>query len=790
MLVSCAGISVQRVGPDEIPLPSTEAIDEATQSVVKLLEGLLLEGLPQEAPPLYNNPIRVVADWEFLGRVGQDPAASDQNIEVLVAQTDYFRMLISHPGLHPWVMAAVESCVYENPTEFVSLEQVRQQIGAAWGDRNPTGFLAPVGTALAGYSSSAESVGKWLLVAARRGEKSVAVNPAIWSFPVDETIEHGSPLDVLKVGLRQELDENIKGADDLLDSVGGTCWLHVYDKSVVGSATGVTAIYAVDRSEKELREIAARVRDKNPETGSTEQDIFVGTFQEFLDRFEYREDEVAQSLLQWVQHTVATDAVELASSTTHHALEAPKQLSAFSQMSEAISELKRRINEEVLGGRHSSAGSLTATAGDEGPLALVAALQQFADRYEHARIDVQQAVGDRGIDMAREWENAVRAIARLMGTSAELWNTVESCSANYPRYAHQVGPESPPLSNATHRFSDSYSRERDAEVFLHCVRLEARRREKGHPERFLRPQDLTQNVDRFFGDPRIYFHAAVAIHAYVDHDPTSRQLALHRRGYALARSALERNERQPGINHVCALYNLQLVEWKTEEDDRLRLIEQARDYAWTAIRLDPTYYRYWVTRARINEQLGKPEIAGADLAIAKDLLIKDVRLEPNERVERLKEISDVEIEVKTSSRSQALSMRVAQVERMGRAFEARAEEFEATTRTTRRAEEDIRKDQQAVRSEMEASRREQIQLIAIVAAFIGLIASSTPGVALSFQRAETLQEVILILMVPFVLIIALVIALRLAFKSSRSARGARGPGLLARLLWAARSGHD
>ena len=788
MLVSCASISVRLVGPDEIPLPTTVAIDRATDGVAKLLE----EGRIEAGPSLlYNNPIHVVADWAFLEAARRDRAVSGRSIEVLVATTDYFRMLIGHPGLHPSVKAAMDGCVRDSHTEFSGLEQVQNQIRAVWGDRNPTGFLAPIGTALATYCRSAEGVDEWLLVAARRGEQSVAVNPAIWSFPVDETIEHGSPLDALKLGLQQELGKDMSRAEDLLRHVRGTCWLHAYDRADVGGATGVTAIYAVEHEEEALREVADRARGENPETGSSDQDIFVGTFREFLEQFEGREGEVAQSLLHWVRHMVDSDSLSLAPGAAHLTLEAPKQLSALRQMSDAISELKRRINEDVLGGLHSSAASLTTTPEDEGPRALVAALQRFADRYEDARINVQQSDGDRGIDMAREWENAVRAIARLVGTSEELWNIVELCSANYPRYSNQVGLESTPLGSSTRRFSDSFSRERDAEIFLYCVRLEARRREKGHPERFLRPQDLTQNVDRFFGDPRVYFHTAVAIHAYVDHDSTSRQLALHRRGYALARSALERNERQPGLNHVCALYNLQIVEWKSDEDDRLRMLEQARDYAWTAIRLDPTYYRYWVTRARINEQLGKPEPAGADLAIAKDLLNKDVRLEQSERVERLQEVADVETEVKSSSRSQALSMRVAQVERMGRAFEARSEEFEATIQTTRRAEEDIREDQKKVRSDMDASRREQIQLIAIVAAFIGLIASSAPGVALSFQRAETLQEVILILMVPFVLIIALVIALRLAFKHSRSeGSAARRPGLFTRLLWAARSGNE
>jgi hypothetical protein len=788
VLVSCASISVRLVGPDEIELPTTAAIEEVTKSVVELLK----EG-PIEAGPrlLYNNSIRVVADWAFLEPARRDRAVSGQSIEVLVATADYFRMLISHPGLHPSVKVAVDGCVRDGQTEFLGLEQVQNQIRDVWGDRNPTGFLAPIGIALATYSRSAESVDEWLLVAARRGEQSVAVNPAIWSFPVDETIEHGGPLDALRLGLQQELGKDMRRAEDLLRHVRGTCWLHAYDRSDVGAATGVTAIYAVEQEAEALREVAERTRGENPETGSSKQDIFVGTFRKFLEQFETKEGEVAQSLLHWVRHMVDSDAPSLASVTTHPTLEEPKRLSALRQMSDAISELKRRINEDVLRGHDYSAESLTATSGDEGSRALVAALQRFADRYEDARINVQQSDGDRGIDMAREWENAVRAIARLVGTSEQLWNIVESCSANYPRYSNQVGLESPPLRSATHRFSDSFSRERDAEIFLYCVRLEARRREKGHPERFLRPQDLTQNVDRFFGDPRVFFHTAIAIHAYVDHDSTSRQLALHRRGYALARSALERNERQPGLNHVCALYNLQIVEWKSDEDDRRRMLEQARGYAWTAIRLDPTYYRYWVTRARINEQLGKPEPAGADLAIAKDLLNKDVRLEQSEKVERLQEIADVEMEVKSSSRSQALSMRVAQVERMGRAFEAQSEEFEATIRTTRRAEEDIREDQKKVRSDMDASRREQIQLIAIVAAFIGLIASSAPGVALSFQRAETLQEIILILMVPFVLIIALVIALRLAFKNSRSeGSAARRPGLFARLLRAARSGHE
>lgn len=752
-----------------------------------------LQAGPIEAGPslLYNNPIRVVADWAFLEAVRQNPAVRRPSIEVLVATTPYFRMLMSHPGLHPSVQAAVNACVRDSDTDFSGLTEVQKEVRALWGDSNPTGFLAPIGAALATYCRRAESVDEWLLVAARRGEQSVAVNPAIWSFPVDETIEHGSPLDALKLGLQQELGKDMGTAEELLRDVGGTCWLHAYDQSERGVPTGVTAIYAKEYGEEALSEVAKRARSKNPETGASEQDIFVGTFREFLERFEGREHEVAQSLLHWVRQMVNSDAHLLASGTTHPTPEAPKPLSALRQMSDAISELKARINEGVLGGLHSSDAALATTSGDEGPRALVAALQRFAERYEDARIDVQQEGGARGIDMAREWENAVRVIARLVGTSEKLWDIVESSSAKYSSYSNQVSLEPPPVGSTAHRFADGFSRERDAEIFLYCVRLEARRREKGQPERFLRPQDLTQNVDRFFGDPRVFFHTAVAIHAYVDHDLSSRQLALHRRGYALARSALERNERQPGLYHVCALYLLLYVEWESDEDKRLRRLEQARDYAWTAVRLDPTYYRYWVTLARINEQLGKPERAGADLAIAKDLLNKDVRLDPSEVSERRQELDDVEMEVKSSSRNQALNMRVAQVERMGRAFEARSEEFEATIQKTRRAEEDIREDQKKVRSDMDASRREQIQLIAIVAAFIGLIASSAPGVALSFQRAESLQEIILILMVPFVLIIALVIALRLAFKNARSDESAaRRPGLLARLLWAVRSGHD
>jgi hypothetical protein len=767
------------VTPGQTEPRTSTAISDIVQHLQNLIEEIASKIPPDpNQPNLYNNNLYVVADWSFLASA--EAASNDEvgSLDVPVRPVSYFGMLIEHPGTHHYIADQLDRFIRAAETDFRDLHHLREQIAAvSWADA-PLGYTAPVGASLAVVAPQPGHGKSPLIVAARRALKGVAINEATWSFPVDESVEHGrDPLLSLTNGLNQELGVPQKDLDRFveLDQINSNSWTHISSSADRGRPTGVTAIYPLMLSVDRLKRFAEQIKQGNPETGSSPKDIFVGTPQEFLDSNDA--DLVAQPLLEWVHDLTAAKQLRPRGERNSGLVNEPRieQISILDEMNDAWYALLRHINEEVVNAKTDVEGASQSSA-----KALIVGAQAFAVRYERLRRSILRDEAQ-DFDTAREWETVVREIARRASTNQVLWDVVDEAYINYASLSGGISHEtlaSHSSMSVRDEDNDVYSSKRDGEILLYCVRLESRRGEQDL-NRALNIFDLTENLDRFFGDSRVYFQTAVAINAFIERQASVHDRGLHRRGYALARSALMREAKHPGLNHVCALYNLQAARMEDDAAEKHRLLLQAKEYCWSAIQLNPSYHHFWATRARINGRLERPATAAADLDVAKDLLEKDHRMDNIERKRRMDVFHGIDDELRII---QGQSEQKKMMEQLGRQFNQGTYDLSLFVAETKRDMDAMKQkvekaafdlgetatkvlvDQKEVRHDMAAGRREQIQLVAIVAAFIGLIASSAPGVAAGLASSETVGELVLILLVPVVLVVALVITLRITFR--------------------------
>jgi tetratricopeptide (TPR) repeat protein len=208
-------------------------------------------------------------------------------------------------------------------------------------------------------------------------------------------------------------------------------------------------------------------------------------------------------------------------------------------------------------------------------------------------------------------------------------------------------------------------------------------------------------------------------------------------------------------------------EIRLDEESRLALFRRAKEQSTEAIDINPTYHRYWATRAEAQRLLRDRERAKRDLRSAVDLLKFDPR-HPEHSQEykealnryqntfsRIRQDDEMHTILDTTTEQQRnLRQMIGEVENARDTLEAKTQDlsqnFEQLKLTVHRIEADA-----------SANRREQIQLVAIVAAFIGLIASTVPVVGAGASRVEAsgggLSDLLLLLLIPASLIVVLIV---------------------------------
>lgn len=479
-----------------------------------------------------------------------------------------------------------------------------------------------------------------------------------------------------------------------------------------------------------------------------------------------------------------------------------RTVSSLASLQSAFDELTNRLNEAVLG-RGDGALNLRI---DESPNEkqalqewaqyLIGLCAEFVDVYDEAFENLNLQNGS-AFDFGRDWESAVRALAdlgvqELRSDSRRVPTLLEIVDYAYSNFeatfalAQEYGPVQP---SSVHPFS-TVTTARSTKALLHCWLLEAdRRQSKPVLERL--KKDLTE----YLGDSRVYFATANAIIAMADASETD--IALVRQGYAYAKSALRRSPQTPGLHHLCALFDLHLGvrEIRFEEEARLELFRRARDRSTEAIDLNPTYHRYWATRAEAQRLLRDRERAKRDLQSALDLLKFDPRhpVDSDEYKEREKEYQDLFYHIRRDEEFYTiLDSTTEQQESLQSMLDEALKARETLDAKTTELEQNFKQLQLTVtrvETDASANRREQIQLVAIVAAFIGLIAATVPVVGAGVNRVEAtggaVLELLPLLLIPAVLIVVLIVALNMTFRRGATEETPRATrqGLSKQLIW-------
>lgn len=405
---------------------------------------------------------------------------------------------------------------------------------------------------------------------------------------------------------------------------------------------------------------------------------------------------------------------------------------------------------------------------------------KFAKEYDRAFFRLGAYSGT-NFDFGRDWESAVRALADMTLKDLRSKKPSQPSLEDLVAYAYDDFQKARLLSTSWPEVEDDSASAWPVDVstkaLLHCWLLELDRRAK-------RPNDVRLKADltEYLGDSRVYFATASAIIAMPEDDEAHRSLI--RQGHAYARSALRRSPNTPGLHHLCALYcnYFGVADISLDREARLGLFRQAVDLSSEAIDLNPAYHRYWATRADAYRHLQDFQRAKEDLRSARELLEFDPRhpfgepeyverrAEYDQMVENIRRDEELHrIVLATTVRQDRLDEALQEARAASKAFTGKSaelnQEFRQLELTVERVE-----------SDATANRREQIQLVAIVAAFIGLIASTVPVVGAGASRVEetggAAWELLLLLLIPAALIVVLIVALNATFRRTTTAREA------------------
>jgi hypothetical protein len=243
-----------------------------------------------------------------------------------------------------------------------------------------------------------------------------------------------------------------------------------------------------------------------------------------------------------------------------------------------------------------------------------------------------------------------------------------------------------------------------------------------------RTQDLT-------GIPIAYFYKALASISDQTGDGAN-DLEL-KKGYEYALAALDRFSRSPGAHNLVAKYEYELMMMTGSASTREELRSKGYANVSTAIRLDPEYPAYFFLRGLFHIEEGRSDLAISDLKIARSLAISNGEKALAEEYEtrtqqvrfslvnekRLAEAQNINIQLRSvlEESNRALSQSNQRLEALERDFTQVRTLSSETIRRVDEVESRNLREFAKIETGLSESRREQVQLVAVVAAVLAII---------------------------------------------------------------------
>lgn len=239
------------------------------------------------------NGRHLVVDWSAF-RVQVD----DGLLRIPVRQAEYYWTLLGHSGTSTAIRDALDRSIRERPgLPFASLTDFAEALLGVNEGREFENRRSPLGVSLALMSRNAQRLPAGVLFGRRSSD--LAVNPNVWTFPVDENVETVDPFACLTDGCSTEL--GLKSDHPIIKSAH-LAGVHIPDSpGEPGCPTGVTVIYEAEVSQEQLLELRSLMLTTSMEMTREEAETHAGHPTDFVRRG-LAEEEVSQPLLAWLAH--------------------------------------------------------------------------------------------------------------------------------------------------------------------------------------------------------------------------------------------------------------------------------------------------------------------------------------------------------------------------------------------------------------------------------------------------------------------------------------------------------